>query len=106
MIPIIDQVDESQFLPYLATRLRKALAGRDTSRLCIVLGCRTADYPSKLTEALRSQGRDCVLVDLAPLTREQALRLASSVDQVGGELTPRRKADAESSYIAANRVRR
>jgi hypothetical protein len=34
---------------------------------------------------LRSQGRDCVLADLAPLTREAAVRLASSADDIDGE---------------------
>jgi hypothetical protein len=48
LVLVIDQLDESPLLRHLAMRLRNALAGRDSSRLCIILGCRTADYPSEV----------------------------------------------------------
>jgi hypothetical protein len=82
---VIDQLDESPIIQHLARKLRNALAGRDASRLRMVVGCRTAEYPSELTDSLRSQGLDCVLADLAPLTREEAVRLASSADGMNGE---------------------
>jgi hypothetical protein len=82
---VIEQLDESPIIQHLARKLRNALAGRDTSRLRMVVGCRTAEYPSELADSLRSQGLDCVLADLAPLTREEAVRLASSADGMNGE---------------------
>lgn len=82
---IIDQVDESPLVRHLAARLRISLQGRDTSQLRLVLGCRTADYPSDLTNVLRTISDKCVLADLAPLTRVEAVRLAGSADDVDGE---------------------
>jgi hypothetical protein len=82
---IIDQVDESQLIRQLAARLRISLHGRETSRLRLVLGCRTADYPSDLTDVLKSIFHECILADLAPLTRVEAVRLAGSADDVDGE---------------------
>lgn len=84
LIIVIDQLDESPLVRQLAARLRVSLAGRDTSRLRIFVACRTAEYPSNLTEVLRSTCGECVLADLAPLSREDAVRLASSADQVDG----------------------
>jgi hypothetical protein len=59
------------------------MKGRDTSRLRILLACRTADYPSVLTTVLRDAVGGCVLADLAPLTRAEAVTLAASADLDG-----------------------
>jgi hypothetical protein len=82
---IIDQIDESPLIRHLAARLRISLQERETSRLRLVLGCRTADYPSDLTDALTSIFGECNLADLAPLTRLEAVRLAGSADDADGE---------------------
>jgi hypothetical protein len=81
---VLDQVDESPMLRWLAADLATAMKGRDTSRLRVLLACRTADYPSALTDVLAHAVGGCVLADLAPLTREEAVKLAASAD-VDGE---------------------
>jgi len=83
-ILIIDQVDESPILQQLAGHFRRSLDGRDISTLHLVLGCRTADYPSNLTAVLTNMFGSCVLADLAPLTRSEATKLASSAKGVDG----------------------
>ncbi|WP_432825459.1 NACHT domain-containing protein [Dactylosporangium sp. CA-092794] len=85
LVIIIDQVDECPILQQLAGHLRRALDGRDTAGLRLVLGCRTADYPANLTVVLRTACGSCHLADLAPLTRAEATALASSVEGVDGE---------------------
>jgi hypothetical protein len=82
---VIDQLDDSPMVLHLAARLRVALAGRDTSRLRMIFGCRTADYPTALTRVLEESCGDCVVADLVPLTRSDAVQLAGSVDGVDGE---------------------
>jgi hypothetical protein len=81
---VLDQVDESPMLRWLAGDLATAMKGRDTSRLRVLVACRTADYPSALTAVLEEAVGGCVLADLAPLTREEAVTLAASAD-VDGE---------------------
>jgi hypothetical protein len=81
---VLDQVDESPMLRWLAGDLATAMKGRDTSRLPVLVACRTADYPSALTAVLEEAVGGCVLADLAPLTREEAVTLAASGD-VDGE---------------------
>jgi hypothetical protein len=81
---VLDQVDESPMLRWLAGDLATAMKGRDTSRLRVLLACRTADYPSALTAVLKEAIGGCDLADLAPLTREEAVTLAASAD-VDGE---------------------
>lgn len=83
-IVVIDQVDESPIRHQLAGHLRRSLDDRDTSKLDVVLGCRTADYPSNLTTELTSIFGDCLIADLAPLTRAEATTLASSAEGIDG----------------------
>ncbi|MBC8991840.1 hypothetical protein H9X95_16965 [Micromonospora chalcea] len=85
LIVVIDQIDESPLVRHLAARLRLALRGRDTSRARFIFGCRTADYPPDLTNVLTSHFGPCIVADLAPLTRQEAVRLAASADQIDGE---------------------
>lgn len=75
---VLDQLDECPMLPRLAAALRRALKRRDTSALRLLVGCRTADYPSELTEVFSQSFGRCFLADLAPLTRTQAEVLAGS----------------------------
>jgi hypothetical protein len=81
---VLDQIDESPMLRRLADEIADALKGQDTSGVRILVACRTADYPPALTDVLKSAFGECVLADLAPLTRDEAVRLANSVD-VDGE---------------------
>jgi hypothetical protein len=101
LIVVIDQLDESPLMRHLAARLRASLTGRDTSGLRLLVACRTADYPAGLTEVLRSACGECVLADLAPLTRDDAVRLASSADQVDGESLIAAAVEAGAGVLAS-----
>ena len=81
---VLDQVDESPMLLRLAGELGRALKGRDAFRVRVLLACRAADYPGALTDVLRASFGGCVLADLAPLTRQEAVALATSAG-VDGE---------------------
>jgi hypothetical protein len=101
LIMVIDQVDESPIVRRLAGLLRASLQGRATSSVRIFLACRTADYPSSLSEALQSACGDCVLADLAPLTLEEAVELASSADGVDGSALLAAAVDAGAGALAS-----
>ncbi|MGH3874699.1 MAG: NACHT domain-containing protein [Pseudonocardiaceae bacterium] len=74
---VLDQLDESTDLLRLPRRLERALAGKDTRFLRVLVACRTADYPDRLTGVLeRALGR-CMVADLAPLTRDDVFTLAA-----------------------------
>ncbi|MEV6808049.1 hypothetical protein [Streptomyces sp. NPDC051132] len=94
---VLDQADESPFLPYLPRRLRRSLSGRDLSRVRFLMACRTADYPATMTPVLSEAFGACRCVDLAPLTREEAVALADSAGVPGEELV----AAAEAAGAAA-----
>jgi hypothetical protein len=81
---VIDQLDESPMLRRFAQEVEAAFNGRDPSALRMLVACRSSDYPTALTEVLSSALGGCVLADLAPLTRVEAVELASS-GGVGGE---------------------
>ncbi|MEV0116295.1 hypothetical protein AB0H77_24095 [Streptomyces sp. NPDC050844] len=49
---VLDQADESLFLPRLARRLTKSLDKRNTSRVRFLMACRTADYPATMAPML------------------------------------------------------
>lgn len=100
-VVVVDQIDESPIVRRLAGRIRMCLEDRDMSSLVLLLACRTADYPSNLTEALRALGADPLLVDLAPLTREQAIRLADSADGVDGAGLVEAAVEAGAGFLAS-----
>ncbi|MEV5239709.1 hypothetical protein AB0K89_11435 [Streptomyces cinnamoneus] len=75
---VLDQLDESGMVFQLPGSLARSLHGRDTSSLRMLLACRTADYPVRLTEVLRDHFTECTFADLAPLPRAEAVRLAQS----------------------------
>ncbi len=83
---VIDQLDESPMLRRFAPELAAALRDRDTAGLRILIACRTADYPPAITEVLSSALGGCVVADLAPLTRAQAVTLAESAGVSGEDL--------------------
>ncbi|XUM02945.1 hypothetical protein ACQ86F_05340 [Streptomyces venezuelae ATCC 10712] len=94
---VLDQADESPLLPYLPRQLRRSLSGRDLSQVRFLMACRTADYPATLTPVLSEAFGACRCVDLAPLTREEAVALADSAGVPGEELV----AAAEAAGAAA-----
>lgn len=77
LVLILDQVDESPMLLRLPSALRRACSGRSTSGLRVLLACRTADYPASFTQVLGEICGECVVADLAPLTREDAVALVT-----------------------------
>ncbi|MGW2953722.1 hypothetical protein [Streptomyces eurythermus] len=83
---VLDQADESPLLPRLSRWLRRSLSGRDTSRVRFLMACRTADYPAALTPVLAEAFGACRCVDLAPLSRTEAVSLADSAGVPGEEL--------------------
>ncbi|MGW1597217.1 hypothetical protein [Streptomyces sp. NPDC002343] len=83
---VLDQADESPLLPRLSRWLRRSLSGRDTSRLRLLMACRTSDYPAALTSVLAEAFGACRCVDLAPLSRTEAVALADSAGVPGEEL--------------------
>ncbi len=98
---VLDQVDESPvFLPYLPRWLKRSLRGRDTSRVRFLLACRTADYPATMTSVLTEAFGTCRCVDIAPLSREEAVALADSADVPGEELVA--AAEAAGAAVMAS----
>ena len=84
LLLVIDQLDESPMLRRLAPEIEAVLSGRDASGLRVIIACRTADYPAEITGVLKTAIGDCVLADLAPLTRNESIQLADS-SHVSGE---------------------
>jgi hypothetical protein len=76
---VLDQLDESADLTALPQRFARKLKGKDPRSLRVFVACRTADYPERLTTVLRQSCGDCVVADLAPLTRADVMVLVSSV---------------------------
>ncbi|MFF0062233.1 hypothetical protein ACFYRC_11865 [Streptomyces sp. NPDC005279] len=81
---MIDQADESEICRHLPSYLKRCLKNRDVRGLRLLLACRTGDYPSGLTSVFREAFGGCSLVDLAPLSRSDAVALVESAG-VGGE---------------------
>ncbi|MGN2641034.1 NACHT domain-containing protein [Nocardia takedensis] len=86
---VLDQADESAMLKHLPRKLAKSLLGRDTRRVRFLLACRTADYPVAITSVLLKAFGACYCVDLAPLSREEAVQLADSAGVSGEDLIAR-----------------
>lgn len=84
---VLDQLDEcGPFLKHLPRRLTRSLRGRVASRLRFLVACRTADYPTAMTDALTEIVGACRCVDLAPLSRAEAVELADSTGVPGEAL--------------------
>lgn len=94
---VVDQVDESPYLRHLPRRLKRSLRGRDVSRVRFLMACRTADYPPDATGVLAEVFGTCRCVDLAPLSRQEAVALVASAGALGEEVV----AAAEAAGAAA-----
>ncbi|MFD4792641.1 NACHT domain-containing protein [Streptomyces anulatus] len=81
---VIDQADESEICRHLPSYLKRCLKNKDVRGLRLLLACRTGDYPSGLTSVFHKAFGGCSLVDLAPLSRSDAVALVDSAG-VGGE---------------------
>ncbi|MBV1936593.1 hypothetical protein KUF83_08450 [Streptomyces sp. BV286] len=91
---VIDQADESEICRNLPTYLKLGLRSKDVGKLKLLVACRTGDYPPDLTRVLNDAFRRCALVDLAPLSRADAVALVDSAgvhgEQLISELVARR----------------
>ncbi|WP_151478237.1 hypothetical protein [Streptomyces albicerus] len=96
---VLDQTDESPLRPYLSRRLNKSLRNRDTTQVRFLMACRTADYPAAMTPVLSDAFGACWCVDLAPLSRDEAVALADSAKVAGKELVSAAEA-AGASVLA------
>lgn len=97
---VVDQADESALRPYLPRRLQKSLLNRDASRARFLMACRTADYPAGMTPVLAEAFETCWCVDLAPLSREEAVALADSAQVPGEELVAAAEAAGAAVLVA------
>ena len=75
---VIDQADESEICRHLPSYLKRCLKNKDVRGLRLLLACRTGDYPSGLTSVFHKAFGGCSLVDLAPLSRSDAVALVDS----------------------------
>ncbi|SES43460.1 hypothetical protein SAMN04488000_13157 [Lentzea albida] len=80
---VLDQLDESPMRERLPGRLDLALRGVEPCRVKILVACRTADFQDSMREVLERRFERCVLADLAPLSRADAVSLAGT--RVDGE---------------------
>lgn len=100
LVLVIDQVDESPMLTRLAGSLARSARGRDTRGVRVLMACRTADLPSDLDRVLASICGRCVLADLAPLSRRDAVGLCESVG-VDGESLVEQAASVGAGALAS-----
>lgn len=100
LVLVIDQVDESPMLTRLAGSLERSARGRHTRDLRVLMACRTADFPSDLERVLASICGRCVLADLAPLSRQDAVGLCESVG-VDGESLVEQAASVGAGALAS-----
>lgn len=76
---VFDQLDESPLLAKgFSRRLQRMLKSCSTDQLRILVACRTAECPTDLTPILTAQVGRCVVADLAPLTRQDAIAVAQA----------------------------
>ncbi|MFJ5609306.1 NACHT domain-containing protein [Streptomyces sp. NPDC093221] len=97
---VLDQMDESAVRLRLPGWLKRALKTREQSRVRFLMACRTADYPQAMTPVLSEVSGACWCVDLAPLSREEAVALADSAGVVGEELVTAAE-DAGAAVMAS-----
>ncbi|UGQ09073.1 hypothetical protein LO772_19090 [Yinghuangia sp. ASG 101] len=83
---VVDQLDECPILDRLPGLLRISLKGRDVSGLRILAACRTASFKQSLADVLNDHFGACALIDLAPLSRSDAVALADSAGVSGEDM--------------------
>ncbi len=83
LVVMLDSLDESPLVHRFVRALGK-LRGADRSVPTLVIGCRTADVPAGLIDALaRLVGEPPTVVDVAPLRRVDAIALLDASDLDG-----------------------
>ena len=82
---LIDQLDESPIVQSIAEIIRLESDASTFQSVKVLVGCRTAEYPSELTALLVRLCGGCVVAELSPLTRGAAVELASSLTDASGE---------------------
>ncbi|MFE0521194.1 NACHT domain-containing protein [Streptomyces sp. NPDC058954] len=97
---VIDQTDESPMLRQLAGRLNRSLRNRDVTSLRLLIACRTADYPERLTTVLTEHFKACHRVDLAPLRRSDAIALVDSAG-ISGEALVTAAVESGAAVLAS-----
>ncbi|WP_042379923.1 hypothetical protein [Streptacidiphilus melanogenes] len=80
---VVDQADESGMLQQLPARLAGSLRGQDVSQVRMLIACRSADYPGRMTRVLSDAFKVCHRVDLVPLRRSDAVNLVDSLGLPG-----------------------
>ncbi|MCX4741894.1 NACHT domain-containing protein [Streptomyces antibioticus] len=86
MTVVIDQADESEICRNLPSYFKRCLRNKDARKLRLLVACRTGDYPPDLTRVLHDVFGSCSLVDLAPLSRADAVALVDSAAVSGEQL--------------------
>jgi len=94
---VVDQADESGMLRQLPSRLAGSLRGQDVSRIRMLMACRSADYPGRMTRVLSDAFNVCHRVDLVPLRRSDAVDLVDNVGLPGAAVI----AAAEQAHAQA-----
>ncbi|WP_216908590.1 hypothetical protein [Nocardia noduli] len=74
---MIDQLDEHPDLDQFVRYFGAALEGKDTRSLNVLIACRAAEYPKSVTSILERSFGSCIVAELAPLTRDQAVAVAA-----------------------------
>lgn len=83
---VIDQLDESPMIRRFDRELRRSLDGRDVSALRLMIACRATEFGDSVRAVLADVFPHCVVADLAPLTRAEAVRLVDSLAPEGEAL--------------------
>lgn len=97
---VVDQLDECPDLWRLARVLRPLLAEHEFSSVRLLIGCRATDWRSDLQLLLREQFGGCTLVEVAPLSRSEAVGLVNDAD-VDGEALVSRAVELGAGFLAS-----
>lgn len=82
---LIDQLDESPIIQSITEIIRLESDASTFQNVKVLVGCRTAEYPSALTALLERLCGGCVVAELSPLSRGAAVELASNLTGGSGE---------------------
>lgn len=82
---LIDQLDESPIIQSITEIIRLESDASTFQNVKVLVGCRTAEYPSALTALLERLCGGCVVAELSPLSRVAAVELARNLTGGSGE---------------------
>ncbi len=82
---LIDQLDESPIIQSIAGIIGLESDAFTLQNVKVLVGCRTAEYPSDLTAVLARLCGGCVVAELSPLARGAAVELADNLTDGSGE---------------------